>query len=499
MEEPAAAPSALLHGPAPAAEAIRAAALKLLAQRDLTDTSIRMFKQELATHLGCALVWLEGPAVGQILQNVVTELTQKASSPHALEDDGEVGEENPKASRRVYLVTAPHPRSASSSEGQQLRAPGEFSREEICNLLRAALAATQGPRCSPLNFLSMVVFSEKHQTTETHYHVAVLADRCFRFLPLKRMLLESHGLATHWSCSHDCYATCVAYGYVPSPQKTLADLDPTPFTWALSGEHLPLAQASRPSTTSVAIAKRLEAARLKRAEQGKPEGRFRDVDLWPVVVRENILPDERCADRVMAYAKRCGGQAMVDYAFANWPRLKELVTRSWQAERVEESIVQHAKSRLQMLEEASLKPCKCHGKWPLAAADLFAANGINPNEWRLAVLAALRDGRVKGNLVCHAGKEGNEGKSFLLAPLLSVYGAEGVFQAPPKNAFPLLDLEACRLTLLDDWRFNESILPFNLQLLWFEGKTIVIARPQNQFSGHLRYSKDWGLEVLKEV
>ena len=43
---------------------------------------------------------------------------------------------------------------------------------------------------------------------------------------------------------------------------------------------------------------------------------------------------------------------------------------------------------------------------------------------------------------------------------------------------------------MDDWRFNEDLIGYPLQLLWFEGKPIVIARPQNQFAGHLRYSKD---------
>lgn len=61
---------------------------------------------------------------------------------------------------------------------------------------------------------------------------------------------------------------------------------------------------------------------------------------------------------------------------------------------------------------------------------------------------------------------------------------------PPKSAFPLIGLEVARVTLLDDWRFNEDLVPFNLQLLWFEGKGFLISRPQNQYSGHLRYSAD---------
>eukprot|EP00972_Heterocapsa_arctica_P104946 15466611-Heterocapsa_arctica.AAC.1 len=86
--------------------------------------------------------------------------------------------------------------------------------------------------------------------------------------------------------------------------------------------------------------------------------------------------------------------------------------------------------------------------------------------------------------------EGDEGKSFLLQPVYTIYGKALVFTAPPKNAFPLLGLPEARMALLDDWRFNEDIVSYSLQLLWFVGKDFVIARPQNQYGGHLRYSKD---------
>lgn len=46
------------------------------------------------------------------------------------------------------------------------------------------------------------------------------------------------------------------------------------------------------------------------------------------------------------------------------------------------------------------------------------------------------------------------------------------------------------MVLLDDWRFNEDVLPYNVQLLWLEGKPFSIARPQNQCSGHVLYTLD---------
>ena len=41
-------------------------------------------------------------------------------------------------------------------------------------------------------------------------------------------------------------ASCVAYGYMPSPKKPLLPLDPTPLAWAPPGKvHPPLAEACR--------------------------------------------------------------------------------------------------------------------------------------------------------------------------------------------------------------------------------------------------------------
>ena len=106
------------------------------------------------------------------------------------------------------------------------------------------------------------------------------------------------------------------------------------------------------------------------------------------------------------------------------------------------------------------------------------------------MLDSLAHGRRKGHLVCHAGRVGNEGKSVLYGPLPKVFGDDGVFLSPTSPNFPLMGLETARVALLDDWRFNERVLSYNMQLLWFEGKPVVIARPQNQFTGHLRYQKD---------
>ena len=124
---------------------------------------------------------------------------------------------------------------------------------------------------------------------------------------------------------------------------------------------------------------------------------------------------------------------------------------------------------------------------------LLEINNIAVAEWRSAMLEAFQKGRKKGYVVTHVGVSGTEGKSFLLKPLFGVFGDEHLFIAPAKGNFPLMgppSLDKARAALLDDWRFNEDILSYNLQLLWYEGAPLIIARPQNEHSGHLRYAKD---------
>jgi len=474
-------------------EQLKEASKLLIEKVDLSTTSIKIFRGRVAEHLGLGALGLESKQddLRAIFEDVVREeaLTKKAS--HAHDDEIELGEEKSDASKQAYVVTASHTITEFNISGTKLVTPSSYSREQVRDLMLQALEATQAAKLIPLTILLMAIFQERHVSGQIHYHIALIADRCFRFNPLKKELLRLGGLATHWSCTHDGYASCVAYGYLPSLTKRPEHLDPTPLTWAPEGKvHPPLKEASRAPVTAKASAKRREKERLGKAAEGKSEPRFRDVDLWPIVIQENIPVDELSAERVMLYAKRCGGYAMVDFCFHNWDRLPALVARSWKVERVENYIEQHSKSRIDILHEAASGTCACGGEWLAMALKILKQNNINPCDWTDAVWQAFVEGRAKGNLVCHAGLVGNEGKRWFWRPLNMIFEGEGVFVAPPKGGFPFMGLERARLTWLDDWRFNEDIISYALQLLWFEGAPFVIARPQNTFTGHLRYARD---------
>ena len=324
----------------------------------------------------------------------------------------------------------------TSSDGHKLVAPGACSRCEVRDFIQGAVAATQSNRAQPLGLTYMSVFQERHASGRIHYHAALLGDKCFRFLTVKRHLLQAHGLASHWSGKSDGYAGCVAYCYLPSPTKAVEQLDPAPEVWPAT--HPPLSEASRAPCNAKAMEEFREGQRRRRAQEGKSEARWREVDLWPIVVRENIAPDEICGEKLMAYAKRCGGRAMVEYCFANWDKLPGIVAKSWQVEKVETFVETAQKSRLELLQEALQQDCVCQGQWGSFANTILSQNGHDVAEWRQAMTNSLATGREKGNVVCHAGFEGNEGKSFLLRPLPQIYGEGGVFVTPPKSAFPAM-------------------------------------------------------------
>ncbi|MEM1009294.1 MAG: hypothetical protein AAGJ35_09840, partial [Myxococcota bacterium] len=66
----------------------------------------------------------------------------------------------------------------------------------------------------------------------------------------------------------------------------------------------------------------------------KGERRFREVDLWPIVVEQNIQSGPDSAEQLMAYAKKCGGAMMVDFCFQNWEKLAAIVEKSWKGWRI---------------------------------------------------------------------------------------------------------------------------------------------------------------------
>ena len=179
--------------------------------------------------------------------------------------------EDASARKTVYLVTIAHPTSSHSSSGVALVAPDNVSRAKLRD---AILDACNNPvfndmgnaaKAHSVKLVYLVVFRERHTSEDgsghahAHYHIALKSDKQFKFLGVKRALLQRHGLASHWSCSHDGYWSAVRYCFMPSAKKTLAMLDQQYLTWASKGDHMPLLEACQEPTTAAALRKKREA------------------------------------------------------------------------------------------------------------------------------------------------------------------------------------------------------------------------------------------------
>ena len=385
-----------------------------------------------------------------------------------------------------------------------LRSPGVYSREDIEKMFIDAAARpvyedsrNQHHRGS-VDLASMVIFLELHKLVpgasrrKPHYHVALQGKRSFRFLPMKRAIRARYGLETNWSCTHDGYWSAVRYGAVPSPGKPQNELDPAPRLWAKCGKHKPLKDVVKEPMTVAAIEARSYDRLMKASGEGKAEPRPTEMDLYAAIVSGNFknTPDDQHAWKRLISHLKDTSTSLYSYAFKMRARLRGLIDDVWSWELVGDDLAVVSMSRIARLQHAASQPCECGGKWAEHAERIFYNNNLSPADFFTDVHRSLFRGRGPSTKVLVlTGRYGGEGKSFLYAPLRKVYGEENIQESPQPGNFALLGLEEKSLALLDEWRFDESVLRMATQLLWYEGKPFPVTRPQNQAGaiGHFLY------------
>ena len=417
----------------------------------------------------------------------------------------DLGDEAPSDStkQRVYLVTLSRPKQDFSSNGIRLRAPAEFSKKQILAFVREAcehpaylnhLCRASG---SKVSLLRVCVFREFYKPDENgvadiHDHLPLLAEGSFRFMPVKRALLNRRGLASHWSCTHTGYWSALRYCVVPSPKKPLVSLDQAPEVWPES--HPAHDECVHAPVTAEAIQAKRKKACDTRAEEGKSEPRPTDMDVWALVVRSGIYnaPDDPFADLKLAqYAKLHCSITMCHYLFKNRAKLNALIDDIWRWEKIDDVVAACSRTRPQAMSAALELPCVCRGAWMNAIVASFMMNNIRSAELCSDIQTSLERGRSEATpVVCLAGSRGGEGKSVFLKALHSVFQDPGfVFTVPDKSNFPLLDLPKAKVCFLDEYRFDPKVLGYATLCLWFDGSAVPVTRPQNMagVSGHLLY------------
>ena len=406
--------------------------------------------------------------------------------------------------RQVYLVTLPHPKQQKSQDGYTLIAPGSLTREQV---LHKFLDSCRSPvyvdarnirACPSVPLDKTGVWREMHQADANgqaypHDHLPVLASRQFRFMPVKRALLRRHGLASNWSVSHTGYWSCMKYLAKPSPKKQSSSLDHQPVLWCAHGMHPVPATLCNEPLTAAAIEARRQTADDKAAETGAKPGRISEIDVWPIVVNNNIRnggDDDNAHKLLISHAKKHCTKEMQQFLFKIRTRLPALIEDIWAWEKVESDLAVAMRTRTEAIQAAAQTKCVCEGQWKHHVLKSWKLNGIDGAELCKDILNALVSGRSESTpVIVLAGDRGGEGKSMLLKALLALFGSSHVFSRPAPGNFPLVDLPGKKCCFLDEWRFDQSILSFALQCVWYDGSIVPIARPQNQpgKDGHYSY------------
>ena len=266
----------------------------------------------------------------------------------------------------------------------------------------------------------------------------------------------------------------------------------TPATWCRNSPHPPLLDEANEPNNVAAFRARREWKVKASAASGKADPRASELDLYHIIVEQGFrnTPDNRHAHQLLIrHLKLRGSPSVFEWAFRNRARLPALIDDVWMWETVDESISRLEGARVERLTFTSRQPCVCAGAWPRVAFTILTHNSIDVDMFWHSVYMSLLDGRREDKpVMVLVGRRGGEGKSFLFQPLMFVFGVELVQGTMQSGNFPLMDLQGKRVVLLDEWRFDDSVLDTTTQLLWFEGKPLTIIIPQNQgVVGHQIY------------
>ena len=139
-----------------------------------------------------------------------------------------------------------------------------------------------------------------------------------------------------------------------------------------------------------------------------------------------------------------------------------------------------AQSSMDALMAAMAKPCCCHGEWTPCTRQALNLNAIREDFIDHDLYMSFAHGRCETvPVLVLAGLQGGEGKNLLLSPIVAVLCIEYVLQGVKAGQFPLVDLPWKKAAILNEWHFTLPPLSLGIQLLWLEGKPVLVCRPQN--------------------
>lgn len=366
--------------------------------------------------------------------------------------------------RRVYLLTFAHPKD------QGRRKPSDFTRAQFAAIVMQVYQDVL-PSVTVEYF---AVFREMHKNGLPHFHMAIKCSASHRWVTVAKELRAKHALWVSFSSRDGGYSSAFRYGYCPSPNKPLQELDPTPLL--SDGHPHPLEAAQAPF---YARGRRTSAFSGMADATTSSCKKSKRLEMFDTIVKEDIKTGDQLESKALA-AYADGDGALLDTLLKS-RESSQLVKRARDIASAPARAARRSMSRLALLQQASQKTCSCQGEWVPAAEAVLTKNGVSFRHFAHDVLRALKFGAQKGTVLCVVGPS-NSGKSFLLAPLAEIYNTH--YKPPATTSFPLIGVFDYEILLWQDYRVGGDKVAWHELLSLFEGDTVHVAMPQSQVLGH---------------
>lgn len=185
---------------------------------------------------------------------------------------------------------------------------------------------------------------------------------------------------------------------------------------------------------------------------------------------------------------KAGNRRLKDFICQNEARAVQLITTAWNIEHAPMKKARLEKSRMDILRECLREACTCQSPnhWHQLALQTLAQNQIPVDRYTQAVTYALNWGRGKYRNVIHVGPQ-SSAKTFLLKPLRIIYDA---FENPSHATFNWFHAADKEIIILNDFRWCQTVMPWEQLLQLLEGDTVNFAAPKNWSSSDVTFTKD---------
>lgn len=367
--------------------------------------------------------------------------------------------------RQVYLVTY--------SQADLVKFP---SRKEFADALVLAFSKDN-------NVIQWCCCLEDHEDGGKHYHVAIKLERKQRWLKIKRFLLDHFDISVHFSSAHHNYFS--AWEYVTKSDRE----------YLQSPGHTDLTNGKVPQTDSASVAITLQRneSDIEDDDTASERSRKRKKRITSLQVSEIVEAKSiKTRTELLALARQQkteGKSDLAEFIMNRQPKvINHIITTTWDMLNAEENLARSKKTRMELLGEAAESGCieNCQGRWLQCAKEVLATNGIELRQFASAIYTLLEKGRGKYRNLMLVGPA-NCGKTFLLKPLNVMYHT---FTNPASGTFAWIGVDKKECIFLNDFRWNEKIIPWHDLLLLLEGEPVHFSAPKSHFSEDILLDAD---------